>query len=97
MDRTLEPTHETSLLSARLHAAAAGMRASARRARGSLQSARRGFAHRAVVRGDADTLGRGGVGDAVARDGEVIRRGMAEPSCAVDAAPFPGALVRSDL
>jgi len=47
------------------------------------------LSQRAVRAGAADTLGRGGVGDAAARDGAVIRRGMAEPSCEVDAAPFP--------
>ena len=44
----------------------------------------------------SNILGRGGVGDVVARDGEGVRRGMTEPSCAIDAAPFPGAPDRKD-
>jgi hypothetical protein len=52
---------------------------------GTPEGDRRGFSHRVAVAADAVPMGRGGVEEAAARDGEAIRRGT--PGRAVESAP----------
>jgi hypothetical protein len=52
---------------------------------GAPEGDRRGFAHRVAVATDAVPMGRGGVEEAAARDGQVIRRGTS--GRAVESAP----------